>query len=147
MDFRTSAWCAVFCGLVLAAIGCGYKADLPPMAEVEGTVTLDGSPLPRAMIQFSPDAKKGTRGAAGVAASDEKCHFEVVTAGVKGALIGHHKISVEARQTPRSSTDSMPPSLIPTKYNNPASSGLSTEVKKKEKGEKNEVNLPLSSKR
>ena len=143
-DLRRSAWRSAVYGLGLVAIGCGYKPDLPPTAEVSGTVTLDGSPVARAMIQFAPDAKKGTKGPTGVAASDEKGHFEVTTAGVKGALVGHHKISVHARKAPKDSTDTMPPSLIPAKYNNTATSGFSAEVKK---GEKNVVDVPLHSQR
>jgi hypothetical protein len=143
-DSAKTAWRAAVCGLGLVAVGCGYKPDLPPTAEVSGTVTLDGSPLPRAMIQFVPDGTKGTKGPTGVAASDEKGQFEVRTAGVKGALVGHHKISVHARRAPKDSTDTMPPSLIPAAYNNPSTSGLSAEVRK---GEKNAVDLPLHSKR
>ncbi len=128
--------------LSLVAVGCGYKPDLPPTAEVSGTVTVDGQPLPGAMIQFVPDAQKGTKGAAGVAASDEKGHFEVTTAGVKGALVGSHKIRVEARAKPKNETETMPPSLIPTEYNNPSTSGLRAEVKT---DQKNVVDLPLKS--
>jgi hypothetical protein len=123
-------------------LGCGYKPDLPPTAEVSGTVTLDGQPLPGAMVQFVPDAQKGARGAAGVAASDEKGHFDVTTAGVKGALVGAHKIRVEARARPKDETDTLPPSLIPAKYNNPNTSGLRADV---QADQKNVVNLPLKS--
>ena len=140
----TWAWPIGVCALGLVAGGCGHKPDLPPTAEVSGTVTLDGRPLARAMIQFAPDGKKATKGPAGVAASDEKGHFEVTTAGVKGALVGYHKVSFYARKAPKNSTDTMPPSLIPSKYNNAATSGFSAEVKK---GEKNVVDLPLRSKR
>lgn len=131
--------------MVLTVIGqgCGYKPDLPPTAEVSGTVTLDGQPLSGAMIQFAPDAQKGTKGAAGVAASDEKGHFEVTTAGVKGALVGFHKVRVEARARRKDETDTMPPSLIPAKYNNPSTSGLRAEVKSEQK---NVVDLPLTAK-
>jgi len=127
----------------LAAAGCAYKPDLPPTAEVSGTITFDGQPLPGAMIQFVPDHQTGTKGAAGVAASDPKGQFELTTAGVKGALVGFHKIAVEARKAPKNETDTMPPSLIPARYHNPATSGLSVEVKK---GEKNLIDLRLKSK-
>ena len=129
--------------VLLGESGCRYKPDLPPTAEVSGTVTLDGQPISGAMILFIPDAQKGTRGASGVAASDEKGHFEVSTAGVQGALVGSHKIGVEARAKPKNETDTMPPSRIPTRYNNPNTSSLSAEVKK---DQKNVVDLPLKSK-
>jgi hypothetical protein len=129
--------------LAVVAVGCRYKPDLPPTAEVSGSVTLDGRPLNGAMIQFVPDAQKGTKGASGVAASDEKGHFHVTTAGVKGALVGSHKIRVEARAKPKNETDTMPASLIPAKYNDPGTSGLRTDVKA---DQKNVVDLPLKSK-
>jgi hypothetical protein len=134
---------ALLAVLSFITIGCGYKPDLPPTAEVSGTVTLDGQPLPGAMIMFLPDPKKGTKRASGVAASDEKGHFDVTTAGVKGALVGSHKIRVEARAKPKDETDTMPPSLIPAKYNNPSTSGLHADVKA---DQKNVVDLALESK-
>jgi hypothetical protein len=117
---------------------------LPPTAETSGTVTLDGQPLPGASIQFAPNVQKGTKGPTGVAFSDDQGHFEVTTSGVRGALVGSHKVAVEARRKPKNETDTQPPSLIPKKYNDPKTSGLTAEVKK---DQKNVVDVRLESKR
>ncbi len=112
------------------------------MEEASGTVTLDGQPLPRGTVQFVPDVSKGTKGPSGVGLIDETGHYEITTAGAKGALVGHHKISVEAEEKYDETKISMGKSLIPSRYNNPDTSGLTTEV---EEGEENEIPLVLSS--
>ena len=78
------------------ASGCGHRPDLPPMAKVSGTVTLDGEPLPHGMVQFVPDGSQGTEGPTGVGRIDEKGRFTITTSGVKGAVVGHHKIRVKS---------------------------------------------------
>lgn len=45
---------------LLAAGGCGGAAGTIPRGAVEGTVTLDGGPLPEGVIRFTPTA--GTTG-------------------------------------------------------------------------------------
>jgi hypothetical protein len=44
--------------LLFAALAgcCGRRVDLPPIADVSGTVTLDGAPVPNASVRFIPDA-------------------------------------------------------------------------------------------
>ena len=126
----------------LLATGCGDRPDLPPMAKVTGTVTLDGQPLPRGMVQFVPDASQGTEGPPGVGRIDEKGRFTITTAGVKGAVVGHHKIRVKSEEPFNVKARSMGQTLLPTSYNNHKTSGLTAEVKA---GEKNQVDLPLSS--
>lgn len=126
----------------VVVIGCGRGPDLPPMSKVSGTVTLNGRPLPRGTVQFVPDVARGTEGPSGVGLIDENGHYEITTAGVKGALVGHHKISVEAEEEYDETTISMGPSLIPRRYNNPETSGLTAEVKD---GEENEIPLVLGS--
>ena len=110
-------------------IGCGHRVtDLPPMAEAGGTVTLDGRPLPRGIVQFVPDSSKGTRGPSGVGDIDADGRYEIRTAGVKGAMIGWHKIRVNATEE-MTETNSDPPSIIPSRYSNPNTSTLTAEVK------------------
>jgi len=129
--------------LVLSAlytiVGCGHKPDLPPIAEVTGSVTLDGRPLPSGVVQFVPDESKGTKGPPGVGYIDNDGSFEIVTAGVAGALVGHHKIKLHAEEG-----DSPPRSLVPRRYNNEKTSGFTAEVKA---DISNEVLLKLTSRR
>jgi hypothetical protein len=131
-------------GLFYCAVvaGCAERPDLPPTARVSGTVTLDGQPLPRGTVQFVPDTAQGTEGPSGVGYIDEEGHFEITTAGVQGAIIGHHKISVKAEADYDQTQISMGPSLIPRRYNNPDTSELTAEVKE---NEKNEIPLELHS--
>ena len=68
--------------------------------------------------------------------------YTLKTAGVEGALVGHHKVRVEARQQPKNEMDTWPPSLIPEKYSNEKTSGLAFEVKG---GTRNVCDLDLRS--
>lgn len=128
----------------VAVTGCWGGPDLPPTAEVSGTVKLDGQPLPRGTVQFVPDESKGTSGATGVGEIDETGHYEITTAGVEGAIVGFHKVGVVAEQEYDPSMTSFAPSLIPLRYNDPLSSGLVFEVKS---DEDNVIDINLTSQR
>ncbi|MBA2117453.1 carboxypeptidase-like regulatory domain-containing protein [Bremerella alba] len=70
-------------------IGCSSSG--PELGTVDGTVTLDGNPLPKAVVSFRPVA--GGRTAEGV--TDENGNFIIeFAAGAKGALLGDHEIRV-----------------------------------------------------
>lgn len=112
------------------------------MAKVSGIVTLDGQPLPHGTVQFVPDASQGTEGPPGVGRIDEKGRFAITTAGVKGAVVGHHKIRVKSEEPFNEKAFSMGQTLLPESYNHHETSGLTTEVKA---GQKNQVDLKLSS--
>jgi hypothetical protein len=133
------------CGLpMLGMLGCGGGPKLPPMAKVSGTVTFDGKPLPRGMVEFTPEGSTVSHPlppAVGAIGSDGR--FTMYTAGVAGAVVGQHKVSVEAREDVDLNKVSWAPSIIPEKYGNPAESGLSFEVKA---GQTNVCDLNLSSK-
>jgi hypothetical protein len=117
---------------------------LPPVAGVSGVVTIDGKPLPRGTIQFVPDDSKGTRGATAVGTIDAQGRYRLKTAGVDGAIVGFHKVGVYAlAEAPADETAPPPPPLIPLKYFNPDTSGLTAEVKA---GEENQIPFPLKSK-
>ena len=144
IDRRFSLFLAgVSCGCLAAGFtaGCGYSPDLPPVAEVSGTVTLDGNPLPRGTVQFVPDESQGTTGAPGVGYIDSNGRYELSTAGVKGAIVGKHKVAVVALEDFDLMTTSYAPSLVPERYNDADSSGLAFEVKA---GESNVIDLKLT---
>jgi len=46
--------------LICCLAGCGQKG--PRRYDVQGTVTLDGKPVPAGEVQFEPDAQQGNRG-------------------------------------------------------------------------------------
>ncbi len=137
---RASVFVVLFCLLC----GCGHRVNLPPTAEVSGTVSLDGSPLSRAHVQFVPDAEKGTVGAVAVGFTDANGRYELVTATVEGAIVGHHMVSIEARAEPKDETDTLPELLTPSHYADHQTSNLLAEVKA---GEHNVINFALTSQR
>lgn len=112
------SWLAL--ALCLGATGCGEgNANL---GIVEGTVTLDGTPLKNAHVQFQP-----SQGSASYGVTDASGHYDLYFAGdTKGAEIGEHTVRIT---TPGASEDE-PQQLpkIPSKYN--TESGLTANVEK-----------------
>ena len=117
--------------LLLPLAGCGGRSDLPPRAKVSGVVTLDGQPLTIGLVQFSPDQSKDNKGPVAVGQIDSTGHYQLTTdrQGGDGAVLGFHKIRVEAREQPKNEMDTLPASLVPRKYLHPDTSGLTAEVK------------------
>lgn len=84
----------LFCGCLLALVGCGGGAELP----VSGSVTLDGKPVADATVRFFPDAETDpSSGGFGTTGTDGKF---VVTGGKnkKGLLAGKYKVTVNKGQ-------------------------------------------------
>ncbi|MGL4551752.1 MAG: hypothetical protein ACRC33_11235, partial [Gemmataceae bacterium] len=67
--------------LLTHAAGCGR-----PLASVEGTVTLDGRPLPDAEVQFLPDPTQGTTGPPSSAYTDPDGRYATTT------VVGTHRV-------------------------------------------------------
>ena len=132
----------LFSALLAAAVisGCGKKGGLET-APVSGKVTYRGKPLTTGTVMFVPGegpAATGEINSAGV------YKLTTYTSG-DGAVIGKHKVTITALQgmgdalpEQRSPT---PPPLIPAKYLNDGTSGLTAEVKP---GTNNEVNFELT---
>jgi hypothetical protein len=73
--------------LCIAFTGCGGGGDF---GYVEGTVTLDGAPLPNALIGFYPTGGRGSIGS-----TDSEGHYSLrYTANQKGASVGSHKVTI-----------------------------------------------------
>jgi hypothetical protein len=122
---------------VIAAVlatGCGSK-DFAP---VTGTVTLDGQPLPRGMVQFVPINDMPT--STGEIGPDGK--FRLKTAERDGAYVGKHKVRLDAREIAKDHTVTAPPSLIPERYMSEATSKLEFEVVA---GKTNVIDVKLTS--
>src|SRR5215204_2616518 len=119
-------YCAVYALILIALIcaGCGQKTST--VAVVRGKVTLDGKPLPSGNIVTIPT---GGRGAVGPIQNGE---FELSTFAKKdGALIGTHKVAVSANEPPQGAGPEATAGklLVPQRYTNPETSGLTIEVK------------------
>jgi hypothetical protein len=129
---------------IVSVLGCS-RSELSPRAVVTGVVTLNGEPLHFGRVQFEPDRSKGNNGPVATGIIDETGRYRLSTDRRKddydGAVVGFHKVCVEAIPQPTDPTD-IPRSLIPDRYNNPATSGLTAEIKAVEL---NEIPFELKS--
>lgn len=118
--------------LSLAVAGCGgAPTGDPDKVEVSGKVTFDGKPLPSAgaIIFHAPGGGSGGGGAGPI---DSKGKYRV------SLLPGTYQVSVSCSTMPAMPTGGGAPaerlegpsteSLIPEKYNKPATSGLTAEI-------------------
>jgi hypothetical protein len=79
--------------ICLAALGCGR---LPPVTEVEGTVYLNGKPLPKAMVRFVPDLEGFSGDLSSSAVTDEQGCYRLKFLGKDedGAFVARHFVMV-----------------------------------------------------
>ena len=72
--------------------GCGGSGG-PEFAKVYGTVTLDGNPLDRALVTFSPEGD--TSGSPSLGETDSDGQYELrFSRSIKGALVGSHTVQI-----------------------------------------------------
>lgn len=75
----------------LPCFGCSRSAR-PPLGEVSGTVTLDGQPLPRALVTFVPIAGPGRTSHA---YTDSEGRYTLVyLRDIPGADVGQHVVRI-----------------------------------------------------
>jgi hypothetical protein len=94
----------ITCLSLVAFAGCG--SDLPPLAPLKGSVSLDGKPFANGSLMFSPSSG----GRPSVAQTNEKGEFEAFySMGVPGAILGKHTVMFEAggSSEPLSEEDAM----------------------------------------
>lgn len=139
---------ALLAGLVSLS-GCESKPDNPPTFPVTGTVTYKGNPVPNATVSLSP-LDMNIQGASGT--TDENGKFEVMTFEPgDGAMPGEYQVRVSAYELVAEPTEAaaseepltledeeamydgqedVEPSqnLLPKKYENAATSGLTHTV-------------------
>jgi hypothetical protein len=114
MNARSLA--AALAGLLCCGVvGCGS----PRFAPVSGRVTLDGQPVPDAVVMFLPVAPEGGIDAPGpgsLGLTNEQGEFtlKVVAEGGPGGLVGEHRVAI-APNTPDGPVRR--PRPIPAKYN------------------------------
>ncbi len=114
--------------------GCGPKR--PETMYVEGIVTLDGKPVENAAVMFSPAEGRPASGS-----TDAQGRFELQTFEPRdGAVPGSHKVTVTLNEVsgvmpdPDGLSGEIAPGgfqvkwIVPEKYSNPDSSGLTVEV-------------------
>lgn len=123
-------------GLLLSlCLGCGQGGPELNIAPAKGTVKLDGSPLPNAIVVFTPESD----GIPATATTDENGRFTLTTKEPgDGAMVGKHKITVREKPPEPNETitseeeygpsDPNAKSRIPAMYARPDQSGLTEEV-------------------
>lgn len=130
--------CAWVCLLLMS--GCfGGKGDLPKIGQVDGVVTMDGTPLPKARIIFEPE--KG-RPSFGYTDEAGKYHLGYLK-DMSGAVVGHHVVRISTSdqvEDPATGKRVTYPETVPAKYNK--TSTLTAEVAEG----KNDVPFALTSK-
>ncbi|QDT69278.1 hypothetical protein MalM25_22140 [Planctomycetes bacterium MalM25] len=92
---------AVMAALLLAAIGCNNSKF--EFAEVQGSVTLDGQPVPEAKVVYMPVASNddGEAGPYSQGVTDAEGRYtlkSVEPSPHKGAVVGQHKIVVSTKR-------------------------------------------------
>lgn len=108
--------------LSFLAAGCGGGGvEIPPLAPVQGVVTLDGEPISGATVIFEPQFEAHQA----VGATDTEGKFNLMYhEGVSGAALGNYKVRIfhygEDEELPTEG-------LIPEKYG--AQSELTADVK------------------
>ncbi len=118
----------------LVMAGCG-GTELGTVG-VTGTVTYQDQPVAGANVTF---ASEGNPLAVGT--TDEKGVYTLMTVGKPGAVPGEHKVYISKMESAGGASEPKPEdmvdmtakakeakNLIPTKYNNPATSGLTASV-------------------
>lgn len=122
--------------IVVSLVGCGGNP-----AKVSGVVTLNGEPLSRGSVGFTPIA--GGMKAVGVIQSDG--NFELKTNRERGLQFGEHQATVVALEPGKVDPHGGPPipgkHITPKRYGNTKTSGLQFNV---EKG-RNTIDIELSS--
>jgi hypothetical protein len=120
-------------GVLLCSIfGCSEEAG-PETAETAGVVTFNGTPVEGANVIFLPDQSSGsTIGCQAV--TDAEGRFEMRShlgqgKFKSGTQPGKYSVTVNKLDTASvASTFSPPKNLLPTKYDNPQTSGLQANV-------------------
>jgi hypothetical protein len=91
---------AVLAGFLMVTAGCS-GSSLTFSDAVEGTLLLDGAPLPGALIEFVPDVPQGTKAPSSSGVTDEKGYFRLTRSDNHrpGAVVGnHHVVILPGRQ-------------------------------------------------
>ncbi len=101
--------------LAAACVGCGEKPI--EIASVEGTITMDGNPLPEAAVIFIPEM-----GRPAGAVTDENGHYVLTfSRNRKGAMLGLNRVKITTLADPWEDDDGNmiagSPETVPMQYN------------------------------
>jgi hypothetical protein len=97
-----------------------------PVFPVSGQVLFGGKPIPRALLVFHPAGESSLR-PLGAAEEDGSFTLSTYDDG-DGAPVGEYIVTVEWRRLATIDDDKPPPNLLPAKYTNPKTSGLTARI-------------------
>lgn len=118
-------------GLLVLLGGCG-RSDI---GQVDGTVTLDGQPLPDVLVEFEP--VNGGRSSSGKTDAQGKYVLDY-TSSEQGAMVGEHIVRITAAETEVDEEGNRPQRAnVPAKYN------TESELKKTVQPGKQTIDLAL----
>ena len=92
--------------VVLPCLGCS-TSDRPPLGQVSGTVTLDGQPLPSALVTFVPIAGPG-RTSQAFTDSDGRYSLAYLR-DIEGANVGQHVVRITTVSDEYRGKERLPP--------------------------------------
>ncbi|MDX1947430.1 MAG: carboxypeptidase-like regulatory domain-containing protein [Pirellulaceae bacterium] len=122
----------------ISLLGCGGGGP-DNLAGVKGRVTLDGQPLPNAVVIYTAL----TGGSSAADQTDENGNYELsFVRGIKGAQVGEYAVSISSFS--HGDPDAIPPvpatpELVPERYN------VQTELRQKVEPGTNTCNFDLLS--
>ena len=94
---RAAVWGAI---ALLGLAGCSGQQSTVPLVPAKGSVTIDGAPLPEAVVQFIPTGD--TRGQGGSALTDAEGTYKAATTfGEPGLPAGDYKVVISKRALPK----------------------------------------------
>ncbi len=104
--------------LVCFSAGCGSGRYAFETVPVEGTVTLNGEPLPDALVTFHPENGRLASGKTDKAGEYKLVYLE----GKSGVLPGKHKVTISTNVEPDRDSDDPEvqagrPEVVPANYN------------------------------
>jgi hypothetical protein len=123
--------------LIALAIGCN-REGLPGLGRVTGTITMDGKPVPNALVSFEPVDGSG---ATAMGRTDEQGKYELwYSRGNKGAKTGEHLVRINTyEETGEDDGRQIQRETIPARYN------AKTELKATVKSGSNTLDFELKS--
>ncbi len=96
-----SNFALAICLALCAFVGCG--SDGPELAEVTGTVTVDGKPVPNAVLTFIPSA-----GTTSYGKTDAQGKYKLMfTDSKSGAMLGTHNVEIEVKRYSKDEVNEM----------------------------------------
>ena len=123
--------------LIVVCLGCSGER-VPKLTEVEGTLTMDGQPLPEVKVTFLPDPEKENTGRQATAVTDASGRFVMMYEGPKGKVpgvsAGWNRVILKDMIAANTSRDEKPlPIRFAAKYGDVEDTPLRYEIKTGEK--------------